>query len=194
MKNRFWGGALMAAALLVSAGVAGATDLNRPDVPQSANAPQGDDAVSRSVRHEVLMYPYYSIWDDVSYRVSNGQVELMGAVTQPFKKSDIQRLVQRVPGVTAVTDEIKVLPLSNFDDRLRLQVARAIYGDPTMLVYRNQALPPIHIVVENGHVTLTGWVNSDFDKQIAGMRANSSLSLGMVVNNLQVEHPSPKKS
>jgi hyperosmotically inducible periplasmic protein len=62
------------------------------------------------------------------------------------------------------------------------------------MLYRNQALPPIHIVVENGHVTLTGWVNSDFDKQVAGMRANSSLSLGMVVNNLQVEHPSPKKS
>jgi hyperosmotically inducible periplasmic protein len=188
MKKRFWGRALMAAALLASAGVAGAADQNQ------ANVSQGDDAVSRSVRHEVLMYPYYSIWDDISYRVSNGQVELMGAVTQPFKKADIRRLVQKVPGVTAIADEIKVLPLSNFDDRLRLQVAHAIYGDPAMMLYRNQALPPIHIVVENGHVTLTGWVNSDFDKQVAGMRANSSMSLGMVVNNLQVEHPSPKKS
>ena len=186
MKNLFWGRALMAAALIATAGAAGAANRDK------ANVPQGDDAVSQSVRHEVLVYPYYSIFDDVSFRVSNGQVELMGAVTEPFKKSDIERIVKKLPGVTAVTDELKVLPLSNFDNRLRMQVARAIYGDASMLIYRNQSLPPIHILVENGHVTLTGWVNTDFDKQIAGMRANSSMSLGMVVNNLQVEHPSKK--
>src|SRR5579859_3081183 len=140
------------AAILFGAGIAGASSKDKPNVPQS------DADIIKNVRHEIVMYPYYTIWDDVSFRVNNGQVELMGAVNQPFKKSDIQHIVQKVPGVTSVTDEVKVLPLSNFDDRLRLQVARAVYGDPAMMVYRNQALPPIHIVVENGHVTLTGWV------------------------------------
>jgi hyperosmotically inducible protein len=179
---------LAAAVLVASTGVLGAANKDK------APAPQGDDAVAQRVRHEVLMYPYYSIWDDVSFRVANGQVELMGAVNQPFKKSDIEHIVQKVPGVTSVADEIKVLPVSDFDDRLRLQIARSIYGDPVFLQYRNMALPPIHIIVDNGHVTLAGWVNSDLEKQVAGMRANAGLSFGTIVNNLQVEHPAPKKS
>ena len=145
------------------------------------------------MRHEVLVYPRYTIWDDISFRVSNGQVELFGAVSQPFKKSDIEKIVKQVPGVNSVSDGIKVLPLSDFDNRLRLQVARAIYGDPAMFQYRNQALPSIHIIVDNGHVTLTGVVTTDMEKQIAGMRANGAgLSFGTVVNNLQVEHPAKK--
>ncbi len=141
------------------------------------------------------MYPYYSIWDDIEFHVANGQVDLSGAVSQPFKKADIERLVKRVPGVTSVSDQLKVLPLSDFDNRLRLQVARAIYGDPIFTRYRLQAVGPIHIIVDNGHVTLTGWVNSDLEKQVAGMRAGSAgLGFGPVVNNLQVEHPAAKKS
>jgi hyperosmotically inducible periplasmic protein len=189
MKRTVLGQALMAVVLLAGAGVAGATDKNK-----TGDVPQGDDAVAKSVRHEVVMYPYYSIWDDVSFRVSNGQVELLGAVTEPWKKSDIEKIVQKAPGVTSVADQIKVLPLSDFDKRLRIQIARSIYGDPVFLQYRNMALPPIHIVVENGHVTLTGWVNNDLEKQVAGMRANTSMSFGTVVNNLQVEHPAAKKS
>ena len=187
MKNVVLGRMLMAAALVACAGVAGAADKSQP-------APQGDDAIAKSVRHEVLTYPYYSIWDDVSFRVANGQVELMGAVNEPYKKSDIAKIVQKTPGVTNVADEIKVLPLSDFDNRLRLQVARAIYGDPVFIQFRNMYPAPIHIIVDNGHVTLTGWVDTDMEKQIAGMRANTSLSFGKVVNNLQVAHPSPKKS
>jgi hyperosmotically inducible protein len=186
MKSRILEMAMLAVALLT--GTASAAD-------KAAILPQGDAAVAASVRHAILMYPYYSIWDDVSFRVSNGQVELSGAVTQPYKKSDIEHLVQKVPDVTSVTDQIKVLPLSDFDDRLRLQVARAIYGDPVFTQYRNLALPPIHIIVENGKVTLTGVVNNDLEKQVAGMRANGAgLGFGNVVNNLLVEHPAAKKS
>jgi len=188
MKTMMQGLALMAVALLAGAGAAGAANRDK------GNVPEGDDAVAQSVRHEVLMYPYYSIWDDVSFRVSNGQVELSGAVNQPFKKSDIERVVQKLPGVAGVTGQIKVLPLSNFDDRLRLQVARAIYGDPVFVQYRNLAAPPIHIIVENGHVTLCGVVSTELEKQVAGMRASGGLALGTVVNNLQVEHPAVKKS
>jgi hyperosmotically inducible periplasmic protein len=176
----------LAIALLVAAGTAGAAT--------SSNAgPTTDAALERQIRHEILMYPRYSIWDDISFRVRNGQVELMGAVNQPFKKADIARIVQRVPGVTSVTDQVRVLPLSNFDDQLRLQVARAIYGHPALNRYALQAVGPIHIIVENGRVTLTGVVNNDMEKNIAGIRAGTAgLSFGPVVNNLRVENPARK--
>src|SRR5271157_127239 len=119
MKPTFLGRFLMAA-LLLGAGVAAASNKDNVNVPQS------DADIAKHVRHEVLMYPYYSIWDDVTFRVDHGQVELLGAVSQPFKKSDIDRLVRQVPGVTSLTDELRVLPLSGNDDLLRRQVARSI--------------------------------------------------------------------
>jgi hyperosmotically inducible protein len=183
MKSIFLTG-FLTAALMVAGAATGAAD----------NGPRTDAEIAKAVTHEVRMYPRYGIWDDVSFRVANGQVEIFGAVSQPFKKSDIERLVRRIPGVTSITSELKVLPLSGFDDRLRIQIARAIYGDPAMTRYAIQPNPPIHIIVENGHVTLTGWVNSDMEKQIAGIRASSAgLSFGAVTNNLQVEHPSAKR-
>jgi len=182
-------GRLMMTALLLGAGVAAASNKGSADVPQS------DADIAKHLRHEVVMYPYYSIWDDISFRVINGQVELIGAVNQPFKKTDIERLAKQVPGVTSVTDEIKVLPLSSFDDRLRLQVARAIYRDPAFTRYAMQAIPPIHIIVDNGHVTLAGVVSTEMEKNLAGVRASGAgLGFGPVTNNLEVEHPTAKKS
>ena len=95
---------------------------------------------------------------------------------------------------TAPNKVKKTLPLSPFDNRLRLQVARAIYGDSVLSQYAGMAVPPIHIIVDNGRVTLAGVVNTDMEKQIAGLRASQSLSFGTVVNNLVVEHPASKKS
>ena len=182
-------GRFLTATLLLATGVAGASTKNTPNVPQS------DADVAKHVRHEILMYPYYSIFDDVSFRVENGQVQLLGAVNQPYKKADLERLVRRVPGVTGIADEVKVLPLSNNDDRLRLEVARAIYRDPMFTRYAIQALPPIHIIVDNGRVTLTGVVSTQSEKDVAGIRASGAgLSFGPITNNLEVEHPSPKKS
>src|SRR5271157_3335790 len=166
MKNTMLGRFLMAAALLAGAAAA--------STKVSANLPQSDSDIATNVRHEIVMYPRYSIWDDVSFRVVNGNVEIEGAVNQPFKKQDIERLVQRVPGVTGVTNEIKVLPLSSMDDRVRLQVANAIYRDPVLSRYGMGAVPAIHIIVDNGHVTLTGAVNNTVDKQVAGMRASGA--------------------
>src|SRR5690349_20092968 len=116
MKRAILGTFFMAAALVASASAAG---------KENPGAPRTDADVAKSVRHEILMYPNYTLWDDVSFRVQNCSVELLGAVNQPYKKSDLQKIVQHVPGVTAVTNELKVLPLSSFDDNLRLQVARA---------------------------------------------------------------------
>ena len=176
------------AAVLLGAGITGAAKAS------DNNLPTGDEQIAKAVRHEVLTYPYYSIYDDINFRVSNGQVELIGAVSQPFKKKDIERLVFRIPGVNGVTNGLKVLPVSFEDDRLRRQITRAIYRDPALSRYAIQAVPPIHIIVDNGHVTLTGVVNNDLEKNVAGIRAASvGLSFGPVTNNLQVEHPAPKK-
>src|SRR5262245_27816801 len=124
MKNKFMGKILMAAALVAGAGVASA--YTKPAV----TGPRTDAEIARGIVHEIRMYPQYSIWDDVNISVVNGQATITGAVNQPYKKADIERLVRGVPGVTSTASEIKVLPLSPFDDRLRIQVARAIYGDP----------------------------------------------------------------
>jgi hyperosmotically inducible protein len=146
------------------------------------------------VRHEILVYPHYTLWDNINYRVDQGNVQLTGAVTQPYKKSDLTKIVQKIPGVTSVTNQLEVLPLSPMDDRLRRQVASAIFRDPSLSRYAIQAVPPIHIIVDNGHVTLEGVVNSPLEKEVAGMRASSAgLSFGPVVNNLRVENPPAKR-
>jgi hyperosmotically inducible protein len=129
----------------------------------------------------------------VNVQVRDGEVDLTGQVNQPFKKADLGRLAQSVPGVRSVTNEVKVLPTSFFDDRIRLQVARAIYRDPVLSRYGIQAIPPIHIIVDNGHVTLEGVVNNEMEKNVAGVRASQAgLSFGEVTNNLRVENPGKK--
>src|ERR1019366_8682076 len=137
MKSGKWERSFMAAALLVCAGVALAADKT------AAGAPATDNDLAAKVRHEILMYPRYSIWDDVTFRVAGGTVELSGDVSQPYKKSDIEKIVRNLPGVTNVEDAIVVLPLSPQDDRLRALVARAIYGNANFTRYAIEPLPPI---------------------------------------------------
>ena len=187
MRLREMGRFLLAATLFASAAMA-----SHKPVP---TGPVTDDDLAKAVRHEVLMYPRYTLWDDVNFRVSNGSVELTGAVTQPYKKDDLGRLVKGIPGVETVANDLKVLPLSPDDDRLRLQVAHAIFRDPSLSRYAMGAIPSIHIIVDNGHVTLTGVVMNAMDKQIAGMRASSAgLSFGPVQNDLTIENAPAKKS
>ena len=183
MKRGILGNFLVTAALVVSAAAAA-----------DGGGGGGSKGLAERVRHEILMYSNYTLWDDISFRVDNGNVLLLGAVSQPYKSSDLQRIVQHIPGVASVTNELKVLPLSPQDDRLRLQVARAIYRDPVLSRYAMGAVPSIHIIVDNGKVTLTGVVNNTMEKQVAGIRASSAgLSFGPVINNLAVENPPAKK-
>jgi hyperosmotically inducible protein len=179
MRYKILRNSLLAAALVISAAAAKTTT---PPLT-------GDAAIAQKVVHEVRMYPYYTLFDDVNIRVNNGTVELLGEVTQPYKKSELGKIMARIPGVTAVDNELKVAPLSAFDDRIRVQVARAIYRDPVLSRYSLDPLPPIHIIVENGHVTLEGVVRTEAEKEIAGIRANAGLSFGMATNNLRVEQP-----
>ena len=105
--------------------------------------------------------------DDISASVEDGVVTLTGHVTMPYKKEDLARRVSRVAGVNVVENKIQVLPVSIFDDQLRFRIARAIYGNPAFWHYANMAQPPIHIVVKNGHVTLSGVVNSNVERALA---------------------------
>jgi hyperosmotically inducible periplasmic protein len=189
MKSRFLVRLLMAGSLVSCASLVGAADKTNPALPKT------DAEITKSVLHEIRMYPRYTLWDYLDFRVTNGQVELMGAVTQPFKKSDIEHIVAKLPGVASVTDNIEVLPLSANDNLLRRQVAAALFREPVFRTYATEPVPAIHIIVDNGHVTLAGVVANDFEKNLAGVRASGAgLSFGPVVNNLQVEHPSAKKT
>lgn len=137
-------------------------------------------------RHEVVMYYAYGIFDYVTLEAHDSTLIVNGQVTQPFKKKDIANILERVKGVATLQNNLEVLPNSFFDDRLRMQLARAIYRNPVFMAYTNLALPPIHIIVNNGHVTLEGVVNSTMDRTEAGMVAlRTGLSFS-VVNNLQV--------
>ena len=145
------------------------------------------DRIIREVRHELVMLPYYGVFDNLVYRVDGGAVTLMGQVTRPTLKSDAGTVVKSIEGVTRVDNQIEVLPLSPMDDGLRMAEYRAIYGHPGLDRYAMQAVPPIHIIMANGKVTLEGVVGTQSDKDTAGIRANSVSGVFSVVNNLRVE-------
>ncbi len=153
--------------------------------------PAGEARLVQEVRHQLVMLPYYTIFDDLGFRVQGSTVTLVGAVTNPVLKSSAQNVVKGVEGVTQVVNQIKVLPVSDFDWQIRRAMARTIYGDPQIGTrYGYQSLPSIHILVENGHVTLEGVVANTFDKNLIGIRANSVPNVFSVTNNLQVEKSS----
>ncbi len=133
------------------------------------------------------MYYAYGIFDNVNLEAQGDKLIVSGQVTQPFKKADMGNMLTRVKGVATVVNNLEVLPTSNFDDRLRLTVARAIYGDPFFLHYADQPLPPIHIIVKNGNVTLEGMVATTMDRTKAAMSARGAGLSFSVVDNLRVE-------
>ena len=146
----------------------------------------GQDRISREVRHELVMLPYYGVFDNLAYSVNGSQVTLYGQVTRPTLKSDAGNVVKRIEGVTSVNNQIQVLPLSDMDDRIRMAEYRAIYSEPSLNRYAMQAVPPIHIIVDNGKVTLVGVVGSQADKNLANIRANGVPGVFSVTNDLQV--------
>jgi hyperosmotically inducible periplasmic protein len=148
------------------------------------SAPKGD--LADQVRHELVMLPFYNVFDDLNYSVNNGVVTLSGAVTQPVVKDDAQRVVKRIPGVVQVVNNIKVLPLSSMDNHIRLAEYRAIFGFSSLYRYAMGANPSIRIIVDNGHVTLTGVVSSQADKNMAYIRANGVTGVFSVTNDLRV--------
>jgi|SRR5579883_303385 hyperosmotically inducible protein len=151
-----------------------------------AFAKTAPDTLENKVRHELAMLPYLTLFDDLSYRVDGNTVTLFGEVTEPILKSDAANAVKRIEGVTAVSNQIEVLPLSPMDNQIRWRTYRAIFGYAPLQRYSMGALPPLHIIVKNGHVTLKGVVNNATDKQLAFMRANGVPGVFSVTNDLQV--------
>lgn len=154
----------------------------------AALSPKGVDRVMKEVHHELVMLPFYGVFDNLLYKVSpDGTVTLLGEASHPTLKSDAERAVREIEGVERVDNQIKVLPVSPNDDRIRRATYRKIYGHSVLSQYQLRAVPPIHIIVENGHLTLEGVVARQMEKQVAGMQANSVSGVFSVENNLRVE-------
>jgi len=149
----------------------------------NGSAPQD---LASQVRHQLVMLPYYSVFDDLNYSVDNGVVTLSGDVTRPVVKDDAGRAVKHLAGVTQVINNIRVLPLSSFDNRIRLAEYRSIYGFGGLYRHAMGTQPAIHIIVDNGHVTLVGVVDRQGDKDMANIRANGVPGVFSVTNNLRV--------
>jgi hyperosmotically inducible periplasmic protein len=146
-----------------------------------------DNQLAEEVAHAIRMYPRYDVFDWVEGTVQNGVVTLTGAVREPFRKDDYEKVAGEIPGVKRVDNELRVLPLSTFDDQIRWAAYRAIYRDPMFTAYAIQANPPIHIIVENGKVTLKGVVANPMDKQVAEAKVRTHVMAFDVANDLQVE-------
>jgi hyperosmotically inducible protein len=148
---------------------------------------RGQDRLMRQVRHELVMLPYYGVFDNLAYRVDGSTVTLLGQVTRPTLKSSAENVVKDIEGVERVENKIEVLPVSPQDDDIRMAAYRAIYGHTALNRYALQAVPPIHIIVRNGNITLEGVVANEGDKNIAGLQANGVAGAFSVTNNLRVE-------
>ena len=147
-----------------------------------------EDVLVKKVRHELVMLPYYNVFDMLSFKVEGNTVTLMGDVTRPVLKDDAGRAVKHVEGVQTVVNNIRVLPLSPFDNQIRRAEYRAIYGYASLYRYALGTQPSIRIIVANGHVTLEGVVNNETDKNLVNIRANGVPGVFSVTNDLQVAH------
>jgi hyperosmotically inducible protein len=151
-------------------------------------SPRGLDRLQREVRHELVMLPYYDVFDNLAYQIEGSTVLLTGQVTRPTLKSDAEAAVRNIEGVDRVVNNIDVLPASPNDDRIRLAAYRAIYGQTALNHYALQAVPPIHIIVKNGNLTLEGVVDSEFDRNVAEIQARSVPGVFSVTDQLRVEN------
>jgi hyperosmotically inducible periplasmic protein len=185
--NRIWF-ALLAGATLVSSGIAANKDTDKKHMDPYVAGPTDEGRMVQEVRHQLVMLPYFGVFDDLGFTVNGGTVTLVGEVTQPVLKDDAGRVVKRVEGVTNIVNNVEVLPLSPNDDRIRRGVYQAIYGDPVLSTrYGFRALPSIHIIVKNGNVRLEGVVANEMDRNVAGIRANGVPGAFHVENDLRVE-------
>ena len=167
-------------------------------LPSQANKHQRSEEkywerLAKQVRHQLVMLPWYSVFDNLAFRIDRDKVTLLGQVTRPVLKSDAEAVVKRIEGVASVKNDIEVLPLSPMDDQLRRAVFRAIYGEPGMQRYAIQSIPTIHIIVKNGNVTLEGVVDTEMDRNLANLRANQVPNVFSVKNNLVVAADAKKR-
>jgi hyperosmotically inducible periplasmic protein len=183
MKNRILFGLALAAISLTIPLIATAS---MPSSAKTQRETKSNQNLVREVRHQLLLLPYYSVFDNLAFKVDGDHVTLEGQVTRPTLKSDAEGAVKSIEGVSGVTNNIEVLPPSPMDDQLRHALYRVIYGDTVLSKYGWSSMPSIHIIVKNGHVSLEGVVDSEADKNVAGLRANGVPNVFEVKNNLVV--------
>jgi len=171
MRKRNWLSAILASAALA--------------VPAAMYATPGG-GLEAQVRRQLATLPYYNVFDTLSFRVDNGTVTLFGQVVQPLVKDDAERSVKHLEGVKSVRNEIETLPLSSFDNQIRLNTYRAIYGYGPLQHYGAGSQASVHIIVKNGNITLAGVVSNDADRTLAYVRANGVPGVFSVTNELQV--------
>jgi hyperosmotically inducible protein len=189
-KNVFISSSLLLSMLLLGGAFVRAVPAStqgKSKAPGTAEISHSQEWLMKEVRHQLVMLPYYTVFDNLAYEVNGSTVTLVGQVVKPTLKSDAGNAVKRIEGVENVVNNIEVLPLSPNDDRIRRNVYRAIYSFPSLQRYQLQAVPPIHIIVKNGNVTLTGVVANEGDKNAANIRANTVSGVFSVTNNLEVE-------
>jgi hyperosmotically inducible protein len=167
------------AAVLLLATLSFAQDRDQPSA-------KSQERITKEVRHELLMLPYFGVFDYIAFKVEGFTVTLLGEVARPSLKSDAENAVKHIEGVEKVDNQIEVLPPSPMDDGLRRRLFRAIYGYPSLEKYAMGVQKPIRIIVKNGRVALEGVVDNDADKNVAGLRANGVPGIFSVTNNLQV--------
>lgn len=185
--------AVMVATLIigVSSFVSGATTANvaraKAVDSDSPNTSQSSAQLGKQVRHKLLMLPYYGVFDNLAYSIDGSRVTLHGQVVRPSTRSDAARSVSGIKGVSQVVNNIKVLPLSGFDDSIRVRTYRALSRTGGLYRYFMGTNPSLHIVVDRGHITLAGVVGSKLDKQLAYMTARQVPGAFSVTNDLKVE-------
>jgi hyperosmotically inducible protein len=157
-----------------------------PGTAARAQEPKAQQNMIKEIRHQLVLLPYYSVFDNLSFRLDGSKVILMGQVVRPTLKSDAEAAVKSVEGVSSVQNDIEVLPNSPMDNQIRRAVYRAIYSEPGLSRYALSAVPSIHIIVKNGNVSLEGVADNDTDKNLAGLRANGVPNVFSVKNNLVV--------
>jgi hyperosmotically inducible periplasmic protein len=181
VRRMKWGSIVILSTLLVCAIVSMAQE------PQPSAREQ--ERITKAVRHELLMLPYFGVFDFIAYKVNGYEITLLGQVVRPTLKSDAENAVKHIEGVDKVDNQIEVLPPSPMDDRLRARLFRAIYGYPAFHKYALGVQKPIRIIVKNGRANLEGVVDSEADKNLAGLRANGVPGIFSVTNDLQVVQP-----
>jgi hyperosmotically inducible protein len=144
--------------------------------------------IVKQVRHELVTLPYYGVFDNLEFKVEGSTVTLYGQVANPSTRKDAERRVESIDGVQEVVNNIKVLPLSSFDDSIRLSTYRAVFGSAGLYRYGMGANPSIHIIVDRGHVTLEGVVANAMDSQLAYAAARGVSGAFSVTNNLRLEN------
>ena len=179
-------GTRIATALLMGAGLSLAPFHSYAQDKKEQNEPRSRQNLIREVRHQLVLLPYYSVFDNLAFRIDGDTVILEGQVVRPTLKSDSEGVVKNIEGVGKVVNNIEVLPTSPMDDQIRRAVYRTIFSEPGLSRYSESAVPSIHIIVKNGHVTLEGVVDSEGDKNLANIRVNGVPNVFSVKNNLVV--------